>query len=275
MLKSLPKTLFYLTVGYAVLSTVYQNLPYFLPPKEQNQLPLKLQHILTELDRKSGYKPCRVWVKPDSYRKRGATAGYHTCGLVLYMSSYIISHFEEQEIEGILAHEIGHHVNHDARNMILTEVLVYVLVIGLILLALYRTVIINIKPEKSNNPFLLAYLTILLFGILFFSYTVSLFSASVYSLINTTEACADKFAISATGKDAVHQGFIKLIAMEKLTPKEATEDDRVTMEDMWLLPDRWLAIKALSPILPDAHPSVTTRLNYSSKVDSVDAYCRQ
>lgn len=150
----------------------------------------------------------------------------------IILSDTLLADFSEDEIEVVLAHELGHHVHNDTWKNILLQTVFTFVVFYLIHLFLARGVAafgFESISDVANLPLLMAISTI--------------FSLVVLPLVNgfsrRAERAADRFALEMTRKAAAF-----ITSMEKLGAKNLSERQ----------PNRWIEL------IFHSHPSIARRI---------------
>jgi len=120
-----------LFVGSTLLSVV---VPVWIVPLFYRLVPLEdaaLKERLLELARRVGVAVIGVWVADQSKKSRTANAALTGLGRTrrILLFDTLIAEFTPDEIESVLAHELGHHVHGDVRRGLLVQ--------GLVLLATF------------------------------------------------------------------------------------------------------------------------------------------
>ena len=112
-----------LFVGSLLLTLV---VPVWIVPLFYRLVPLEdtaLKERLLDLARRAGVAVIGVWVADQSRKSRTANAALTGLGRTrrILLFDTLITHFTPDEIESVLAHELGHHVHGDVRRGLLIQ----------------------------------------------------------------------------------------------------------------------------------------------------------
>lgn len=180
---------------------------YKLKPLEDARLRARLETLAAQ----AGAPVCGVYVMDMSRRTRAANAAVMGLGrtLRIVLGDTLWQQFTPEEIEAVLAHELGHHVHHDLwKGIVFQGLLTFV--------ALW---LVNVVLRTSLAPLALAGLDdiaglpllLLLAGAIF---TVLL--PMTNSVSRRWEAAADHFAVRITGDAPAWQGALRKLADQNL-----------------------------------------------------------
>ena len=178
----------------SVLSFARRNTIEPLVDTELNRL---LQALLVSLR----IPTCRIYVLKISHRSSGANAyasGWGK-GRRIILTDTLVQHLSLDEVEAILAHELGHLVHHDVGKRLLLRALPF--------LGLYYTLYLELNPSGDANLVMLNLLSVL--GVLI---AVVIYRIFMHRYYRYQEYQADQFALQATGKIQIFKN-----AMTRLT----------------------------------------------------------
>lgn len=204
------------TAGYAVVVVVMTGLaPVVLLPIFFKFRPLdrpELRDRLIALSRRAGVAVSDVCDWRVSDRTKKANAALTGLGRTrrILLSDTLLARYSDDEVEGILAHELGHMVHHDIwRGMAL-----HTIVTALGLLAASRALAVLASPLGWTDVGDVSGLPVLLL-------TMGAVSLALRPLVNGSsrrmERAADRFSIALTGNPAAFATAIERLGMQNLT----------------------------------------------------------
>ena len=199
----------------------------------------ELEQRLTDMAKRAKTQVCGVFTMDLS--SKGTTANAMLAGLGntrrIILSDTLLQQYSPEEIEVILAHELGHHVHRDIPKLIATQTVIILLVFYLADLVLKASITpLGFQSVADVAAFPLLILSLAVFGL------------AVMPLVSTysrhLEASADETALELTANP---KAFIS--AMTKLT------DQNLTVAQ----PKRW------EELLFYDHPPYTKRVNLAER----------
>jgi STE24 endopeptidase len=199
----------------AVFAVVLANLaPVLIVPLFYTLRPLedeRLRERLLALAAQSGTQVRGVYVMDMSRRTRAANAALMGIGNTrrVVLGDTLWERFEPEEIEGILAHELGHHVHGDLwRGMALQAALTFgaLWVADRVLRAAASPFGLTGADDLAGLPLLL-----LVAGVLF-----TALMPLTNGVSRAMEAAADRFAVRATGDVTAWKGALRKLADQNL-----------------------------------------------------------
>jgi Zn-dependent protease with chaperone function len=198
-----------------------------------------LRERVVALARRAGITVVDAWVLDQSRKSRTANAGLTGLGRTrrIILFDTLVTEFPPDEIEAVLAHELGHHVHRDVwRGMALHSILSLV-AFGVAALVLGQT-LGRLGLDGRADPAGLPWLVLLLGAVGFATVPVANFVSRIF------ERQADDFALATTGDLEAFVG-----AMERLASLNLAERR----------PPRWLEI------LLHSHPSIERRIAHARR----------
>jgi STE24 endopeptidase len=194
-------------VLHAALATI---LPIWIMPLFYRLTPLAdegLRQRLLRLARRAGVEAVGVWVADQSRKSRTANAAVVGLGrtrrIILYDT--LAQRFTPDEIESVLAHELGHHVHGDMRRGLLAQGVLTLVCFRLADLLLHAGVVwfgLNGPADPAGLPWLALVLL-----------TLGLVMAPVANTFSRfVERQADDFALALTGNPGAFVGAMERLA---------------------------------------------------------------
>jgi STE24 endopeptidase len=227
------------TACFGVLLVVLAQLaPVLLLPLFYTFTPLRRPELtdrLTALAERCGARVLGVfeWRLGDKTRKANAAlAGIgHTRRILL--SDTVLADYSDDEIEVIVAHELGHHAHHD----IWKSITIQIALLALGFYAADRALAVFVGPLGLGGPGDVAALPLLVLSL----GAVSLVLLPVANALSRAhERRADRFALDVTGKSAAFMSAMRRLATQNLAEER---------------PSR------LVEVLFHSHPSIAARLD--------------
>jgi STE24 endopeptidase len=224
-------------IGYTILATI---VPIWIVPLFYRIVPLQdaqLRDRLLNLARQAGVPVVGVWVADQSRKSKTANAALTGLGRTrrILLFDTLVQHFTAEEVESVLAHEMGHHVHRDIWRGLIVQGLV---TIAMLLVAnwLLRVGSARLGLEGLADPAGLPLLSLILVGI----GLVAMPLGNAFS--RWMERRADDFALAMT-RDP--QAFVA--AMDRLADLNLAERK----------PNR------LKEFLFHSHPSIDRRIAHA------------
>jgi STE24 endopeptidase len=196
-----------LLAGSALVAMV---VPIWILPLFYKLTPLEdvaLESRLLELGRRAGVAVVGVWVADQSRKSRAANAALAGLGGTrrILLFDTLLRGFTPDEIESVLAHELGHHVHGDVRRGLLVQ--------GALLLTtlwvadrILQATIGGLGLEGAGDPAGLPLLALVLF-------LLGLLAAPIANAFSRrVERQADDFALAATGNPGAFVSALERLA---------------------------------------------------------------
>lgn len=240
-----PEWWLWAAAGYVVFVVALSNLaPVLIMPLFNKYVPLGEEHAdlaarLTALASQAGTRVSGVYRFDMSRRTKAANAALTGIGNTrrIILGDTLLNEFTQDEVETVIAHELGHHVNRDIPVGIAVSA-------GLTLGGLFLAAqALNLGSQALGfqGPADIAALPLLTLSLGLFG-LITLPLNNAYS--RWREARADAYALSATGKP---QAFAD--AMTRLANQNLADAD----------PERWVVVLLYS------HPPIRDRLAHAAR----------